>query len=62
MFQYVVGPGQRTARLDYADEWALRTNGAAVVEADGESEGTGNYQGQPDYRPAGTGAGDGRSW
>jgi hypothetical protein len=44
VFQYVVGPGQRTARLDYLDRWALRTNGAAVVEADDMAEGTGNYE------------------
>jgi hypothetical protein len=35
--RYIVGPGQRTARLDYIDDWALRTNGAVVVEADGEA-------------------------
>ena len=43
LFQYVVGPGQRTSRLDYVDEWALHTNGAAIVEADDIAEGTGNY-------------------
>lgn len=43
LFQYVVGPGQRTRRLDYLDMWALRTNGAAIVEADDIAEGTGNY-------------------
>ena len=43
LFQYVVGPGQRSKRLDFIDEWGLRTNGAAVVEAHDEAEGTGNY-------------------
>lgn len=43
VFQYVVDSGQRTSRLDFIDEWALRTNGAAIVEADDIAEGTGKY-------------------